>query len=152
MNSNSNRSVKTLVAAAVMVLIAALLGLTALAQEHPSHHSAAAGDTLAVGRKGEVHFTVPVKAGEVTLKPGMYQVQHVEEGGNHVFVFRQMTMPAGYKMSNTPVGNEVARIQCKVEPTSKKVRNTRVILRTNSAGEKEIAEVQVAGEAFRHLF
>src|SRR5262249_60657593 len=95
-------------------------------------------------------FSNQIKAGEATLKPGMYQVQHVEEGGAHVIIFKEMEMPAGYKMGNTPVGKEVARIKCKVEPVAKKVGNTKITLRTNAAGEKEIAEVQVAGEAFKH--
>jgi hypothetical protein len=81
----------------------------------------------------------------------MYQVQHVTEGSDHMIIFKEMEMPAGYKMGNTPVGKEVARIKCKVEPVTKKVSNTRITLRTNAAGEKEIAEVQVAGEAFKHL-
>ena len=81
----------------------------------------------------------------------MYQVQHVMEGSDHVIIFKEMSMPAGYKMGNTPVGKEVARIKCKVEPVAKKVSNTKITLRTNAVGEKEIAEVQVAGEAFKHL-
>ena len=31
------------------------------------------------------------------------------------------------------------------------MNNTKITLRTNAAGEKEIAEVQVAGEAYKHL-
>jgi hypothetical protein len=29
--------------------------------------------------------------------------------------------------------------------------NTKITLRTNAAGEKEVAEIQVAGERFKHL-
>ncbi len=121
--------------------------------------SAAAKD-FTIGRKGEVHFNVPVRAGSALLKPGMYQVQHVLEGSEdivslneHVVIFKQMEMPAGYRHSNTPVAKEAAaRVKCTVEPAAKQVSNTRITLRTNDAGEKEIAEVQIAGEDFRHLF
>ena len=138
MSSKSNSFVVSI----MLVLLLGLFSFPALAQH---------GEMIRVGKKGEVHFTSPVKVGDTVLKPGMYQVQHVEEGGNHVFVFREMSMPAGYKMSNTPVGKEVARIKCRIEPATKKVSNTKIIFRTNAAGEKEISEVQVAGEAFRHL-
>ena len=136
-----------------LVLAAAVLSLPTLAQDHQDHqHKAADGDVIVGnGKKGEVHFATQVKAGDAVLEPGMYQVQHVVEGNDHVIIFKEMGMPAGYKMGNTPVGREVARIRCKVESVGKKVSNTRIALRTNAAGEKEIAEVQVAGEAFKHL-
>lgn len=136
-----------------LILAVAILSLPALAQadQHGAHHQKQAGQDVVTGKKGVVHFTAQVKAGDAVLKPGMYQVQHVEEGGEHVIIFKEMEMAAGYKMGNTPVGKEVARIKCKVEPVTKKVSNTKITLRTNAAGEKEIAEVQVAGEAFKHL-
>lgn len=114
-------------------------------------HPKTAKDEVIIGKKGEVHFTTQVKAGDAVLKPGMYQVQHVMEGSEHVIVFKEVGMQAGYKMGNTPVGKEVARIKCKVEPVTKAVNNTKITLRTNAAGEKQIAEVQVAGEKFKHL-
>lgn len=142
-------AIKTLAAGALLMLATAMLSLPILAQDHQGHK--AAGLEVINGKKGQVHFTTQVKAGNAVLKPGMYQVQHVMEGSDHVIVFKEMEMPAGYKMGNTPVGKEVARLKCKVEPVTKKVSNTRITLRTNAAGEKEIAEVQVAGEAFKHL-
>jgi hypothetical protein len=98
------------------------------------------------------HFNVPVKAGGTLLQPGMYQIQHASEGSSHVVTFKQMEMPAGYRHNNTPVSKETStRVICKVEPVDKKVSNTKITLRTNAACEKEIAEVQVAGEGFKHL-
>jgi hypothetical protein len=104
---------------ASLILAVAALSLPALAQDHQGHgmHSQKQeGQTLTVGKKGEVHFTSEVKAGDTVLKPGMYQVQHLEEGTDHVIVFKEMSMPADYKMGNTPVGKEVARLKCTVEP------------------------------------
>lgn len=86
-------------------------------------------------------------------RPLSYQVQHQLEGADHVVIFKEMEMPAGSRHSNTPVGKEVAaRIKCKVEAVDKKANSTKLALRTNAKGEKEIAEVQVAGEAFKHIF
>jgi len=144
--------IKTIVAAALLTLACGSFGLITLAQDHQAHHAQGKSDNdVIVGKKGEVHFTTQVKAGSTVLKPGMYQVQHVTEGGEHLIIFKEMSMPAGYKMGNTPIGTEVARIKCNVEPVNKMVNNTKITLRTNTAGEKEIAEVQVAGEAFKHL-
>ena len=139
----------TIIACALLTLGLVPLAPT-FAQDHQAHHQGA-GQEVITGKKGEVHFTTQVKAGDAVLKPGMYQVQHVTEGGEHVIIFKEMEMPAGYKHGNTPVSKEVARIKCKVEPVTKAVSNTKVTLRTNAAGEKEVAEVQVAGEAFKHL-
>jgi hypothetical protein len=81
----------------------------------------------------------------------MYQLQHVVEGNDHILTFKSVEMPAGYRHGNTPVSKEVsASFKCKVEPAAK-VNRTRITLRTNAAGEKEVAEVQVAGEAFKHV-
>jgi hypothetical protein len=107
---------------------------------------------VTIGKKGEVHFNVPVKAGGTLLQPGMYQLQHVMEGGEHLITFKEVQMPAGYRHGNTRVNKEAAaRIKCNVEPLERKAPKTVVSLRINSAGEKEVAEVQIAGEAFKHL-
>ena len=112
------------------------------------------------GRKGEVHFHAAVKVGDAVLKPGTYQVQHVLGGSedivhvnDHAIVFKEMQMPAGYRRSNTRVAKKpAASVKCLLQPAAEKLRNTKVALRTNAAGEKELAELQIAGEPFRHLF
>lgn len=115
--------------------------------------SAQSQKDFAIGKKGEIHFNVPVRVGTIVLKPGMYQVQHAMEGADHVVGFREMEMPAGYRHSNTPVADEPSeRIKCRVEPVSKKPGNSSIVLRTNASGEKELVELQIAGEAFKHIF
>ncbi len=117
--------------------------------EHKMHNETSSD--VIIGKKGVLHLTTVVKVGEVALQPGMYQVQHVMDGSNHVIVFKEVGMQAGYRHGNTPVGKEVARVQCKVEPVSKKAGNTKITLRTNAAGEKEVSEILVAGETFKHI-
>jgi hypothetical protein len=139
MNKNISKMIGITAAVALLVLAVGVVN--------------AAAQDFTIGKKGEVHFNVPVKAGNAMLKPGMYQVQHVVEGSDHIVIFKEMEMPAGYRHGNTPVSSEpAARVKCQVVPADKKVSNTAIVLRTNAAGEKEIAEVQVAGEAFKHLF
>lgn len=137
-------TIKTLAAGALLMLTSGMLSLPALAQDHQGMKMS--GQDVVIGKKGQLHFTAQVKAGDAVLKPGMYQVQHVMEGSDHVIVFKEVGMQAGYKMGNTPVGKDVARLKCKVEPVTKAVSSTQITLRTNAAGEKEVAEVQVAGE------
>jgi hypothetical protein len=156
MNNNIMKTIRIIATLALFVLAVGAFRLAALAQDSQGQQGKAnqkgkPAEDFTIGKKGEVHFNIQVKAGGVVLKPGMYQVQHTVEGSEHVVIFKEMEMPAGYKMGNTLVGKEVARIKCKVEPVTKKVSNTKITLRTNAAGEKEIAEVQVAGEAFKHL-
>jgi hypothetical protein len=142
--SNFTKMIRPAAAVALLVLSVGTFSASADTQKNPD---------FTIGKKGEVHFNIPVKAGSAVLKPGMYQVQHLLEGRDHIILFKEMEMPAGYRHGNTPVANEAAaRIKCTVEPVTKKVRNTTITLRTNAAGEKEVAEVQVAGEAFKHLF
>jgi len=150
MNNIITKTTRIIAAITLLVLAVGAFNLPVSAQDHQAHQAGPSKD-FAIGKKGEVHFNVQVKAGDAALKPGMYQVQHVVEGNDHVIIFKEMSMPAGYKMGATPVGKEVARIKCKVEPVANKASNTKITLRTNAAGEKEIAEVQVAGEAFKHL-
>ena len=105
-----------------------------------------------VGNKGEIHLNVKVRAGAAVLEPGMYQLQHAVESGEHFISFKPVAMPAGYRHGNTEVAKEAAaRIKCTVEPLDKKAGRTALKLRTNAAGEKEVAEVQIAGESFKHV-
>lgn len=149
---DKSTTMNTIIKLAFLLLTIGTLSFMAVAQDHQGHgQHKASGKDVVIGKKGQVHFTSQVKVGETVLKPGMYQVQHLEEGSDHVIIFKEVGMQAGYKHGNTPVGNEVARIKCKVEPVTKAVNNTKITLRTTTAGEKEIAEIQVAGEKFKHL-
>ena len=152
-------TIKSLAAGALLAMVAGVLSLPILAMDYRGHQvqqKDASRQDVIIGRKGVLHFTKPVKAGESLLAPGMYIVQHVSEGQDHVIVFKKVTMEASGRIANPmpgkdAAGEEVARIKCRVEPTGKKWSDTKVILRNSAAGGQEIAEVQVAGEAFKHL-
>ena len=108
-----------------------------------------------IGTKGVLHFTDPVKAGGTTLPPRMFVVEHVVDGQEHMVVFTQLSMKGAaqkhiFMPGNDNPGTERARVKCSVESVAKKWGQTKLILRTNSAGEKEVAEVRIRGEAFIH--
>lgn len=138
--------------------VTALLVLAAGVLSASAQESRKTSDST-VGKRGNVHFRVPVKAGDSLLQPGMYQVHHALEGTDivtldeHVVIFKPVRMPAGYRHSNTlRAGAAAARVKCAVEPADKKFRSTKITLRTNADGETEIADLQIAGEFFKHLF
>jgi hypothetical protein len=131
----------------VATIIALVFALGAFAQAFAQHH-----DHLLVGKTGMLRLSTKVRVGELLLKPGMYHVQHIVEGTDHVFVFKPVTMPAGFKEYSMVEGREIVRLKCRVEPVAKSVSNTRVTLGRNAAGERTIEEIQVAGEKVKHIF
>jgi len=114
---------------------------------YAQHH-----ETLSVGKKGMARFSSKVRVGDVVLPAGMYHVQHVVEGSDHVIVFKPVTMPAGYKEYQMVEGREVVRLKCRVSPVEKSVRNTKIKLGRNAAGERVIEEIQIPGEKVKHTF
>ena len=141
----TKKMIATVVAAAAIAL-----GLGSSVPAASAQDKKATPD-FTVGNKGQIHLNVTVKAGSVVLEPGMYQVQHAVEGSDHVVSFKTVEMPAGYRHGSTRVTGEPVRITCRVEAVDKKVSRTTIALRTNAAGEKEVAEVQIAGESFKHI-
>ena len=136
---------KSIIIPAMLVLLA-ISGLPALAQ----HEGMVRAD-----KKGVIHTNSTLRVGGALLKPGMYQVQHLLEGDNHVITFREIDMRYTYKepaMMALPAGAEAARVQCNTEPANKKWRSTTLLLRTNAAGEREVAEVRIKGENVKHVF
>jgi|SRR5581483_5853886 len=134
------------IAITAMLALLAAFSLPALAQH---------GDMVVISKKGVIHTKSPLRVGGALLKPGMYQVQHLLAGDNHVITFREIDMRYNYRepsMMALPAGAEAARVMCKTEPANKKWKNTELLLRTSAAGEKEVYEVRVRGENVKHVF
>lgn len=85
----------------------------------------------------------------------MYQVQHIIVGEDHFIVFRELTMPGPYEkgrtMANSLQRDELTRVKCTVGPLDKKARHTKIFFRTGATGEREVREVQVAGESVKYV-
>ena len=132
----------------MVMSIAFMLFSTAFAAQLYAQH----GETVSPNRKGMARFSSKVRVGDVVLESGMYHVQHVIEGIDHVIVFKPVTMPAGYKEYQMIEGREVVRLKCRVSPVDKSVRNTKIKLGRNASGERVIEEIQIAGEKVKHTF
>ena len=126
-------------------LCAALIGFSttaAVAQKY---------ETISEKKTGGIHFGKAVSVGDTPLAAGMYQVQHADENGEHLVIFRSVEMGFNNNMGNQKLGAEVARVKCTVEAVTKKVGSTKVLIRKNAAGEREVFEVWIRGEKFKHI-
>jgi hypothetical protein len=128
---------------AIMAVIFLLLGafsIPALAQNENT------------GKKATFSFDSPVRVGQVLLKPGIYQIQHVMEGDQHVLIFRKM-VDTGYAYGSPVFSDKIAaRAVCRVEPLGEKAKNSGIRYGVNSAGERTIEALYIQGENVRHVF
>ena len=102
-------------------------------------------------KKGMVRLSDSAWVGNIRLKSGMYHVKHIVEGDRHWLVFKTVSLGGGYREGSMWEGTEIARMECRVEPAMKSVRNTKVIFSRTEAGERSIQEIQIAGEKVRHM-
>jgi hypothetical protein len=116
---------------------------------------AAAADQqiIKVGKKGEVMFDQETKIGDITLKPGHYQIQHRVEGSDHLVHFTEFKgMHQRFQSWGSPSGlAHPGEVKCSLEPLQAKVSQTRVML--NMANEeRRITRIEIAGENVAHVF
>ena len=104
------------------------------------------------GKVGKFHIGSPVMVGNRLLEPGMYQVQHIKEGDSDLIVFRIIRMGYRSNMGNEQLGEEVARVTCRIEPVGQRWKHTKLHLERNSSNQKVVRAVQIAGEAVLHKF
>ncbi len=128
-----------------LVLISAAGAARVSAQHSHDHGNDSSWKT------GMVRLTKSGWAGNVRLQSGMYHVKHVVEGDKHWLVFKEVTLRAGYQEGLMWEGKEVARLECRVEPATKSVRNTKTVLARAASGAQSIQEIQIAGEKVRHI-
>jgi len=136
-----------------VLTLALAVGLAA-----PGRSGQQAGDhsNAAIGRRGVLHTRGSVRAGDVILPPGMYVVQHVGAAQGHIVVFTQLSMDgAAQKYVFMPraldPGITMAKVPCRVESVGRRWGRTKLVLREDAAGEKQVVEVHIRGEALRHV-
>ena len=134
-----------LVAMSMALSLFAIAIIAPVSAQHSHDHNAKQS-----WKKGMVRLTRTAWAGNIRLEHGMYHVKHVIEGDKHWLVFKEVALRAGYQEGFMWEGKEVARLECRVEPAEKSLRNTKVTL-AKSAGAYVIEEVQIAGEKVRHV-
>lgn len=117
-------------------LLLGALGLPLLAQQ---------GETIRTGKKAVISLSSEVRAGNLVLPSGTYQIQHVD----HAVVFRKV-LRVSY--GGERVGREVGRVPCQAELLSDKIERTETLISTDPAGNRTITELRIKGENVRHLF
>ena len=133
-----NRTCQVAVGFATVVLMPAL----ALAQ----------GQALGLGNNGDVELRGVTSIGPVTLEPGHYRFQYLEQGGRHYLVVkvRRQGRLDGARHGVGP-GAEVARVECVLVPLAQKSRDTMLFLKTDLDGTPSITRVRIKGETADHV-
>ncbi|PWT75585.1 MAG: hypothetical protein C5B46_02470 [Proteobacteria bacterium] len=139
------RKIRLLVSLIGLLMMAIVGGESALAQHAHEHTSDPSW------KKGMVRLTETASVGALRLPSGMYHVRHIVEGDKHWLVFKEVAVRAGYQEGFMWEGKEVARVECRVAPTEKSVRTTKVVLTKNERAAASIQEIQIAGEKVRHI-
>ena len=113
---------------------------------------AAAADQqiIKVGKKGEILLDRVAKIGDITLKPGKYQVQHRVDGQDHFIQF------VAFKSSHHPLTAwrgtpDIGGVKCSLETLPAKASYTRVTIDT-TGGESRVIRIEIAGENVAHIF
>lgn len=138
---------KTQIAAVALTLAIGMLAIAPRAVAQHSHDHKATVDW----KTGMLRLSNPAWAGTVRLKDRMHHVKHVVDGDKHLLVFKSVTLRAGYQEGLMWEGEEVVRVECRVEPVEKSTSNTKIQFGRNAAGERVIQEIQIAGEKVKHV-
>lgn len=138
---------KTQIGAVALTLAIAMLAIAPLTVAQHSHDPKPSANW----KRGMLRLSNPAWAGNVRLKDRMYHVKHVVDGDKHLLVVKSVTLRAGYQGGLMWEGREVARLECRVEPVEKSTSNTKIKYGRNTAGERVIEEIQIAGEKVKHV-
>lgn len=126
---------------ALLAISTGILSITTYAQY---------SQTVRVGKDGRFHIFKTVKVGDTKIKWGKYEVHHFEKGNYHVVVFTKVQLIHQFHITSES-RNEVARIKCTVKPVSSPIKDTKLIIRRNAAGDREAVEVLIKGERVKHI-
>ncbi len=105
---------------------------------------------LKVGQKGGITLSTETKAGDLTLKPGSYMVQHRVEGSDHFVHFTERTKEYPYYRSGLPKAHP-GEVKCRLEPLKAKASQTTVHLMKED-GVMRVTKIIIRGENVAHLF
>lgn len=115
---------------------------------------AAAADqqVIKVGKKGEVMLSQETQVGDLTLKPGHYQMQHRVDGEDHMIHFTELKGMHNPSHPGGPTGTaHPGEVKCRLEPMNAKASQTAVTMSTEG-GVRRITRIEIAGENVAHVF
>ena len=115
--------------------------------------SAADQQVIKVGKKGEIMFSAETQVGDLTLKPGHYQMQHRVAGSDHMIHFTELKgMHNQYNTISGPTGEaHPGEVKCRLEPMSAKAKETAVSVNAEG-GVRRITRIEIEGENVAHVF
>ena len=113
--------------------------------------SAAAAQSIAVGKKGEAELRQETRVGSAVLGPGHYQFRHELTDGRHVLVIRSRGAHRAQPAWDLRVGEEVARVPCRVVSTEKPPRATALFLTQPPEGAATLTRIHIRGEDGSHV-
>lgn len=132
-----------LLSLAVMVAATVVLSVTV---------AAAADQVIKVGKKGEMKFDQETQVGDLTLKPGHYQVQHRVDGSDHMIHFTELKGGHNPYYPSGPTGTaHPGEVKCRLEPMNAKASQTAVTMSTEG-GARRITRIEIRGENVAHVF
>lgn len=128
----------------LVVLLVLLAGTFAVAGE---------SNSIKVGKKGDIMLSQETKVGDLTLKPGHYQIQHRVVGTDHMIHFTELKgMHSNPYYSTGPTGTaHPGEIKCRLEPMATKASQTAVYTE-EEGGMRHITKIEIKGENVAHVF
>lgn len=109
-------------------------------------------NALQAGEQGHIRLGGVVVAGDLTLRPGTYRIQHVAEGGKHFVRFTRVGWRRDLSAkSPRRVAAVEAEVICEMHMLPEPVGTTRFFI-TNEGGRSLLTKVEVQGEHMAHLF
>lgn len=115
---------------------------------------AAAADqqVVKVGKKGDIIFTQETMVGDLTLKPGHYQILHRAEGEDHLFHFVELKGHNPYQgWQSYRWESHAGEVKCRIEAMDAKASETKVMVDTEG-GTRRVTRIEIRGENVAHLF
>jgi hypothetical protein len=115
--------------------------------------TAADQQVIKVGKKGEMMFDEETRIGDLTLKPGHYQLQHRVEGADHVVHFIELKgiHRNPYYQSGATGEAHPGEVKCRLEPMNAKASRTAVTV-SKEGGVRRITRIEIEGENVAHVF
>jgi len=139
----------------MLTLFLGYLNSPAMAQ-HGGHSEVAMPEKpyiekIRVNDQGEVRFSGDTRVGDLLLKRGKYQFQHVTAGEDHFIAFRRTDQPG--RLADSATANQQAlRVRCRLEPLGKPAKQTEFYTTVTVSGVRTVERLQVQGENVRHIF
>lgn len=114
---------------------------------------AASQSATKIGKQGDIYMSRVTKIGDLTLKPGHYEIQHeTANGTQHAFSFQQLGDPdLALQYSDEATIGEPAMVSCTLETLTARVKHTRVTT-VPDGNERRITRVEIKGENVAHVF